>query len=109
MQPAMHPPIRAALLSLLAAGIALAQTGDLRQAAKSGPVVRQVMTAGDEFKDRVALVGPAALVAVGQVVNERPCLAADGSVVLTDYTIEITEMWIDPKGRVAPGQQVVVS
>ena len=109
MQPAMHPSIRAALLSLLAAGIALAQTGDLRQAAKSGPVVRQVMTAGDEFKDGAALIIPCELVVVGQIVDEQPRLAADGAVVLTDYSIEVGEVWIDPKGRVAPGEQIVIS
>ncbi len=105
----MCPSIRAVLCSLFVASITFAQTGDLRQAAKSGPVVRQVLTAGDEFKDGGALIIPCELVVVGQIVDEQPRLAADGAVVLTDYTIEVGEVWIDPKGRVAPGQQVVVS
>ena len=109
MRPAMLTSIRVVSLSLLAAGIAFPQTGDLRQAAKLGPVVRQVMTAGDEFKDGAALIIPCELVVVGQIVDEQPRLAADGAVVLTEYTIEVSEVWIDPKGRVTPGQQLVVA
>lgn len=109
MRPTVQTLGKAFALSWLVAGLALAQAGDLRQAAKSGPVVRQVPTAGDEFQDRIALVGPAALVVAGQIVNEKPRLAADGSVVLTDYTLEVSEVWIDPKGRTAPGQRLVVS
>jgi len=109
MRAAMRTRIRVVLCLLFTSGVALAQTGDLRQAVKAGPVVRQVLTAGDEFKDRVALVGPAAIVVVGQIVGEQPRLADDGSVVLTDYTVEISEVWVDPEGRAAPGQQIVVS
>src|SRR3989304_1482839 len=105
----MRTSIRAVLCSLFVAGVALAQTGDLRQAAKRGPVVRQVMTAGDEFKDGGALIIPCELVVVGQIVDEQPRLAAHGSVVLTDYTIEVSAVWIDPKGRVTPGQQPAVA
>ena len=105
----MRPSIRAVFCSLFAVSLALAQGGDLRQAVKQGPVVRQVTTAGDEFKDGGALIIPCELVVVAQIVNEQPRLAADGSVVLTDYTIEVSEVWIDPKGRVAPGQQLVVA
>ena len=109
MRPAMLTSIRVVSLSLLAASIAFSQTGDLRQAARLGPAVRQVMTAGDEFKDGAALIIPCELVVVGQIVDEQPRLAADGAVVLTEYTIEVSEVWIDPKGRVTPGQPLVVA
>jgi len=105
----MRPSIRAVLYSLFVVSFALAQTGDLRQAAKQGPVVRQVMTAGDEFKDGGALIIPCELVVVGQIVEEQPRLTVDGAIVLTDFTIEVSEVLIDPEGRVAPGERLVVS
>jgi hypothetical protein len=108
MQPAMRASIQAVLFGLLAASFALA-SGDLRQAATQGPVVRQALTAGEEFKDGGALIIPCELVVVGQIVDERPRLAPDGTVVFTDYTIEINEVLIDPKARVAPGARLVVS
>jgi hypothetical protein len=72
---------------------------DLRQAAKQGPVTRAARASEPELADGAALILPCELVVVAQVVDEQARLSDDAAHVLTDYTLEISEVVIDPKRR----------
>jgi len=104
----------AILASLLTAlGGLSASAADLREEIKQGPVLRVIQTASPELPGLGPLIIQSDVVVVGEVVAERPRLAEDGSIVLTDYTVVVREMLARPEPdrvpAVAAGQRITIS
>lgn len=69
-------------------------------------MLQAIETRGPNLAGMGPLIIESDLIVVGQVVNEQARLSPDTSTVLTDYTIEVGEVLVDPGHRSAPGQRL---